>query len=283
MTTGPWRDLDRPPLLEAGLRRGLLRPGGFWGELRVLQRTGSTNQDVAAAARSGAAEGLLIAADEQTAGKGRRDRAWVAPPRAGLAFSMLFRPGEQGGASGARPVPPRAWGWLPLLVGVSVARAVHRLARVPALVKWPNDLLIGAHARKAAGVLAETVDRAVVVGVGLNVSTRREELPRIDATSLALEDAACTDRDPLLRALVRAIAEDYLMWREHGGDAASSGLRSAYRDSSATLGREVRVHLAGGEQLAGIASDVDEFGRLLVSPPAGGTVAVAAGDVVHVR
>ena len=92
--SSPYTDLDRPPLNETALRRALVRPGGLWTDLRYLANTGSTNADVAAAARDGAPEGLLIVADEQTHGRGRLDREWQSPPRAGIAMSVLLRPGD---------------------------------------------------------------------------------------------------------------------------------------------------------------------------------------------
>jgi BirA family biotin operon repressor/biotin-[acetyl-CoA-carboxylase] ligase len=270
-----YTDLERPPLREAPLRRALVRPGGLWTALDVRERTGSTNADVAAAARSGAAEGLVVVAELQDAGRGRLDRGWVSPPRAGLTFSVLLRP------SG---VPVQRRGWLPLLAGVALTRAMTRVAEVEAAVKWPNDLLVGPGLRKAAGVLAEVAGDALVLGIGLNVTTHADELPRADATSLAIEGAACTDRDTLLRAVLRELAGDYQLWRDTGGDPEASGLRRVYRESCATLGRRVRVQLPGRPELLGEAVDVDADGRLVVDPDGGGQpVPVAAGDVVHAR
>lgn len=277
MPGSPYTDLDRPPLREAALRRALLVPGGLWTDLRVLVETGSTNADVAARARDGAPEGLVITAESQVAGRGRRSRVWVSPPRAGLAVSLLLRPGTHG-------VTPDRFGWLPLLVGVALVEAVDRVGAVVAALKWPNDLLVDG--RKCAGILAETVPGdhapAVVVGVGLNVTLRPGELPRPDATSLAIAGAAATDRDPLLRELLRAVARWYERWCAAGGDAGASGLAAAYRGHCATLGRTVRVELPGGGTRTGEAVDIDGDGRLVLHAP-DGRYPVSAGDVVHVR
>jgi BirA family biotin operon repressor/biotin-[acetyl-CoA-carboxylase] ligase len=274
-----YSDLSRPPLSEVALGRALIQPDGLWTRLEVRQRTASTNADAAAAARAGAAEGLVVVAEEQTAGRGRLDRGWVSPPRAGLTFSVLLRPAG---------VPAQRWAWLPLLAGVALTRTVRRLGEIEAVLKWPNDLLLGAGRGKAAGLLAEVVgngEPGVVLGIGLNVSTRADELPPdIAATSLALEEAACTDRDTLLRAVLREIAGDYGLWRGAAGDPHASGLRRVYIESCGTLGQRVRVSLPGGGDLAGEAIDVDADGRLVVDPDTGGgPVAVAAGDVVHTR
>jgi len=261
----PYSDLDRPPLSAHALRRALVVPGGLWTDLRVTAETGSTNADVAAAARSGAAEGLVVVAERQTAGRGRFDRRWESPPRAGLTLSVLLR-------------PVRLSGWLPLLAGVALAETVQRLGELDAALKWPNDLLVGG--RKCAGILAESVGDAVVVGIGLNVTLREAELPVPEATSLQLAGSACTDRDPLLRALLRALADRYRRWSATGGDPEASGLRPAYRDLCATLGRDVRVVLPDGRELTGTASDIDSAGQLLL---AGVPTPIAAGDVFHIR
>jgi BirA family transcriptional regulator, biotin operon repressor / biotin---[acetyl-CoA-carboxylase] ligase len=267
-----WSDLDRPPLSESALRRALLVPGGLWSAVEVKQETGSTNADVAAAAMAGAAEGLVVVAEAQSTGRGRLGRAWASPPRAGLAFSVLLRP------SG---VPAGKLGWLPLLAGVALVEVVRRLGEVDAVLKWPNDLLIAD--RKCAGILAEAAGGGIVLGMGLNVSLRAEELPVPTATSLALAGSACTDRDPLLRAILRELARWYRQWCAVDGDPAASGLRDAYRLHCGTLGRAVTVSLPGGRILTGKASDVDTEGRLVVTTGDGRATPVAAGDVEHVR
>jgi BirA family biotin operon repressor/biotin-[acetyl-CoA-carboxylase] ligase len=268
MGNGPYTDLERPPLREAALRRALLVPDGLWSDLRVTAETGSTNADVAERARDGAPEGLVLVAERQTAGRGRQGRVWESPARAGIAVSVLLRPAG---------IDPARYGWLSLLAGVALVETVRRIAEVDAVLKWPNDLLIDE--RKCAGILAEVAEPgAVVVGLGLNTTLRKHELPGLDATSLALAGAACVDRDPLLRATLRALETWYLRWRDAGGDAEVSGLREAYAFHCATLGREVTVHLPDGSELRGLAEVVDLDGRLVVDGRA-----LAAGDVAHLR
>jgi BirA family biotin operon repressor/biotin-[acetyl-CoA-carboxylase] ligase len=272
VSRSPYSQLDRPPLSAPALRRALVVPGGLWSDVLVTAETGSTNADVAAAARGGAAEGLVIVAERQTAGRGRLDRKWTSPPRAGLAVSALLRP---------KDIPVSRYGWLPLLAGVALVETVRRLGDVDAVLKWPNDLLIDD--RKCAGILAESTGDGVVLGIGLNVTLREAELPHTRVTSLLLAGSACTDRDPILRALLRTLADCYESWSAAGGDPEASGLRPAYLLHCATLGREVAVALPGGVRLDGTATDVDPTGRLVVTGPDGRTTAVAAGDVVHVR
>ncbi len=148
-------------------------------------------------------------------------------------------------------------------------------------VKWPNDVLIenvlgSARRGKVAGLLAEVPaggGGAVIIGIGLNVTTRLAELPDERATSLALAGAAATDREILLKAMLRVLARAYASWL-----ADPAALVPAYRAACVTLGRRVRVELPGGESFEGEATDVDADGRLIV-----GDRSFAAGDVVHLR
>ncbi|MFF6993538.1 biotin--[acetyl-CoA-carboxylase] ligase [Streptomyces sp. NPDC008313] len=279
-----WSDLDRPPLNAAALRRALVREGGLWREIEVVARTGSTNTDLVARAADGTAdEGAVLVAEEQRAGRGRLDRQWTAPARSGLFFSVLLRPAE---------VPVARWGWLPLLTGVAVATGLARAAGVDTALKWPNDLLVtvpgpagaaGAE-RKAGGILAERAGAdGVVIGIGINVTLREDELPVPAAGSLALAGAATTDRDTLLRAVLRSLEEWYGRWRRAGGDPVASGLQETYAAGCATLGRVVRAELPGDRSVTGEAVAVDGDGRLILATADGVREPVGAGDIVHLR
>ncbi|MER8088983.1 biotin--[acetyl-CoA-carboxylase] ligase [Streptomyces sp. NPDC058316] len=284
-----WSDLDRPPLNVPALRRGLLRPGGLWTSLDVVETTGSTNSDLAARAASGLVEGAVLVAEEQTAGRGRLDRTWTAPARSGLFLSVFLTPGD---------VPVRRWGWLPLLTGVATAAGLARAAGVDTALKWPNDLLVTVprssdrlragqtppgEERKAGGILAERAGDGVVVGIGLNVSLRADELPAATAGSLALAGAVSTDRETLLRGVLRSLEHWYGQWRAAEGDAAASGLQEAYAAGCATLGRRVRAQLPGDRTLTGEAVAIDGDGRLILSTDDGLQEPVSAGDIVHLR
>ncbi|MEW2070491.1 biotin--[acetyl-CoA-carboxylase] ligase [Streptomyces sp. NPDC007346] len=273
-----WSDLDRPPLNVTALRRGLLRPESLWSGLEVVETTGSTNSDLAERARSGGlAEGAVLVAEEQTAGRGRLERSWTAPPRSGLFFSVYLEPGDG--------VPVERWGWVPLLAGVAAATGLAKSAGVDTALKWPNDLLVtveGAE-RKAGGILGEFAGDGIVVGLGINVSLRADELPAPTAGSLALAGAVSTDRETLLRAVLRSLEHWYGEWKRAGGDAAASGLQAAYAAGCATLDRTVRAELPGGNSLVGQAVAIDGDGRLVLSTEEGLQQPVSAGDIVHLR
>ncbi|MGW6984661.1 biotin--[acetyl-CoA-carboxylase] ligase [Streptomyces sp. NPDC054932] len=273
---GRWSSLDRPPLNAAALQRALVTGDGLWTSLEVVAATGSTNTDLATRAAQ-LPEGAVLVAEEQNAGRGRLDRSWVAPARSGLFFSVLFKPGDA--------VPQERWGWLTLLAGVATATGLSRAAGVDTVLKWPNDLLVSVDGeeRKAGGILAERVEDGVVVGIGLNVTLTEDELPVPTAGSLVLAKASVTDRDPLLRAVLRSLEEWYGNWRAAGGDPAASGLQETYAAGCATLGRHVRAELPGGRTLTGTAEAVDSDGRLVVRTAEGQHEAVGAGDVIHLR
>ncbi len=247
----------RPPLDADRLPAGV----------EILSEAPSTNAVLAERARAGALEGTVVVAEHQTAGRGRLDRSWETPARSALTFSVLLRPN----------LPASSWPWIPLLVGYAVQAALAD--RLPAIaLKWPNDVLV--EERKLGGILVERVETphgpAAVVGIGIIVSQTLDELPVALATSLALELPQAPDRTDVLAQVLGSI-DGLLPLLED-----TVALRAAYADACSTLGRDVRVDLPAGEQLAGRAEGIDAEGRLVVAGP-DGTVAVGAGDVVHVR
>lgn len=265
----------------------------------ALDETYSTNDDlVELAAAEQLQEFTVVATINQTAGRGRLGRAWVAPSGTSLAASVLVRPQDAS-------VPLERYGWIPLIAGLAMTRAVRRL--VPdhcVTLKWPNDVLI--NGLKVSGVLSELLPdgRSVVVGAGLNLTISADELPVPTATSLALNgvpDAAGSLGDLALAAylgelrrlwtvftaeeLGNAGVVDEELGNAADGDAADrGGIRAAVSEACSTLGQAVRVDLPDGTQQKGIAIDLDESGRLRISIGSNGrTQTVAAGDITHLR
>ena len=273
---------------------GMLRAaalGGLWTAVDVVASTGSTNVDLLARATSepGDPEGQVLVAEEQTAGRGRLGRTWTSLPGAALTFSVLLRPAT---------VPADRRGWLPLLAGVAVAAAVRSVTggggdagdipgtAVDAVLKWPNDVLVGE--RKLAGILAEQSPdgSAVVIGIGVNVATPADALPvspvGLPATSLLVEGASVA-REALLLEILRQLERWYVAFRADP-EPVRTGLLDAYLPLCRTLGQRVRVELPVGRFVAGVASGIDPEGRLLIADDSGAPpAAVSAGDVVHVR
>jgi len=286
----------------AGLRRPMdqervrlaCRQPQRW-EIRTVVATGSTNDDLTAeilAFRSGIQVGVpaqdgpepVLVTEEQTVGRGRSGRHWACPAGAGLMFSVAVAVPE---------IPPGRRGWIGAALGVAIIRALRRIDlpgreagangrdHVSSSLKWPNDVLVGG--RKCAGILAEMTDDAVVVGAGINVSVRPDELPRADATSLVMAGARSVDRNLLLAAVLDEFGARMDRWRAADGDVDASGLRAEYLELCSTVGSQVRVELPGGRAVRGLAVDVDSDGAIVVQRSPGGRSKYSAGDVVHLR
>ncbi|KAA0917024.1 biotin--[acetyl-CoA-carboxylase] ligase [Dietzia sp. ANT_WB102] len=277
---------ETPPRLDAhALRHALVEgPDAPYSSLEVVDDIGSTNAELISRASRGAPDRSVLLAEHQASGRGRLGRVWTAPPRTQVAVSVLLRPGA---------VSPNLFGWLPLVTGLAVRDGLREAGGVDATLKWPNDVLVDG--RKIAGILVEMTTvpgggdftvrlPAVVVGVGINISLSREQLPVPHATSLALVGGS-RDRDAVARAVLEALALRHRQWREcdHGsGSTVSDLLMATYTEACSTLGAEVRVELPGDVVRTGRADRVDRDGRLVVVD-SDGEFAVAAGDVTHVR
>jgi BirA family transcriptional regulator, biotin operon repressor / biotin---[acetyl-CoA-carboxylase] ligase len=232
-------------------------------------RCTSTNALAAAAADAGTPQGLLVLAEEQTAGRGRHGRTWTAPPGTSLLLSLLLRP----------HVEQRSTSLVPLLAGLVLAETISRhLPDRTVSVKWPNDLLVDGH--KAAGILAEAKGDAVVLGVGVNVDWRGVERPEefADATSLAEMAEHDVDRWRVLAGFIGIFSQRYEYWQQ-----LPSGFLDGYRQWCSTLGQQVRVHHLDGSQAEGEATAIADDGALLVRTASGATISVSEGDVEHLR
>lgn len=240
---------------------GRIVPRLRFTDVRWVEETDSTNSRLLDDARAGAAEGRVLVADHQTAGRGRLGRRWEAPPGSALLVSVLVRPS----------LPVARAHLVTMAAGLAASDACDAVAGVRPGLKWPNDLVVDD--AKLAGLLAESVVdgealRALVVGMGLNVTAA----PAEGATCLADHGAGPVERRELLdQWLVRL-------------DARLDGLDRVladYRPRCATLGRDVRVERPDGV-VEGRAAGVTDDGHLVVDT-ATGPVDLAVGDVVHVR
>jgi BirA family biotin operon repressor/biotin-[acetyl-CoA-carboxylase] ligase len=240
-----------------------------------LTSTGSTNDQLKAwAADLAYPAGTVLLADYQSAGRGRLDRRWEAPPGTSLLFSTLLRPGW----------PAERGPWLTMLAGLAAAEAIEAVAGLPARLKWPNDVMLNCDGgwRKMGGLLLDATLgsggrlESAILGIGLNVNVPEAALPAAvtPATSLLAAGGQPVARRPLLVALLARLEQRY--------DAAGAGRspRAEWQEQLITVGRPVSVSAAGsGEVLTGVAEGVDEWGQLIVRDAAGGRHVIAAGDV----
>ena len=245
--------------------RARARFGRLGSRVLFFSTTRSTNDVASVLAGSAGAEGAVVIADAQTAGRGRRGRTWFSPPGAGLYVSLVLEPGR------ASRAPDRALALLTLAAGVAIADAVHRSTGLTPDIKWPNDLMVGR--RKLAGILAEGIGSgagtsgdaprvvSVVLGYGINVAAGAYPPELGDrATSLESELGRCVDRAELCAETIASMAARY--------DDLLSGRFDAILDawharSPGSCGREVQWHTPAGPR-SGVTAGVDEMGALLV-------------------
>ena len=233
--------------------------GQYW-RVSVVELTASTQNDVVEKVRHGIARGgEVIAAEFQSAGRGRLERSFAAPARTALLFSFYIQPKRN----------RNEWGWIPLIAGVSVAQV---LSHFGAQVKWPNDILI--KELKVSGLIAEVIDDGVVIGIGINVGMKSEELPVPTATSLFVEGARDMTRNELLSNFLNNFERNFSKW-----DQGSDDIASIYLDLSATVGREVAVEYPDGRRETGSAVSISAAGELVLASG----IHVNAGDIVHLR
>ena len=249
----------RTPLDEAEINS---RVTPYW-RVSVVELTGSTQNDLLQLVESNnALDGQVIATEFQSNGRGRLDRTFEAPAQSALLFSFYIKPRNQ----------RSEWGFIPLIAGLSLVRAITTIdTAMNVSLKWPNDLII--NEKKCAGIIAQTTNEGIVIGIGLNVSITPNELPVSTATSLAIEGSTITDRDLLLSHLLNTFAELFEAWEE------GSELLDEYASASSTIGKKVRIELPGGENLEATVARISHTGELVLDDGRH----VSAGDVIHLR
>ena len=228
----------------------------------MVDLTTSTQSDLAELVNSSVAKsGEVIAAEFQSAGRGRLDRSFEAPPESALLFSFFLKPKR------ARS----DWSFISFLAAMAMHEVISKDIADKVSLKWPNDVLIGD--RKVAGLLAQQIGDGVIVGIGLNVAMSADELPVPTATSLALAGSNNLDRNLLLSAFLNQFAEIFKEW-DSGGDFLEK-----YRQVCSTLGRQVRVEVLGRDSIEAEAVAITAQGALIL----GDGTEVNVGDVVHLR
>ena len=255
--------------------RGLTLPPLIWDDTCT-----STNDELAQLVREGAAgspvpEFTVRGTDFQNAGHGRLGRTWTVPARRSLTWSILLTP----------PAGFSQWGWIPLIAGEAVHSAVAE-AGVTAAIKWPNDVLT-VEGKKLCGILARVEPLSsgpkIVLGMGLNTRLEPADLPREDASSLAIEtgvDGSEIDHEALLVSILSTLIPCYRELVEYGDeDFRDSRTAQRVRDHMVTLGSRVRVEKPDGTDIIGTATGLDSGADLIIDD----RVSLSAGDVHHLR
>jgi BirA family biotin operon repressor/biotin-[acetyl-CoA-carboxylase] ligase len=266
-----YRLLNAPDVLHADdliSRLGKTRVVGR--DIRVFQKTTSTNDVIEKLARDGVPEGAVVFAESQTSGRGRLGRKWTSPGQKGLWFSVLLRP----------DLRPQEATRLTVASATALARAIQSITGLKPEIKWPNDILIDG--RKVAGVLTELnaeLDHVkyLVLGIGVNVNLSPGDFPpelRKSATSLKIETGETVSRPELAAALLHELDEDYAQICA-GGFAA---VADEWEAKCSTLGREVVIRM-GDRQMRGRAESLGEDGALLLRTDHGHLERIVGGDV----
>jgi BirA family biotin operon repressor/biotin-[acetyl-CoA-carboxylase] ligase len=238
-----------------------------------FESLGSTNTEAASWAMQGSPEGLCIVADEQTAGRGRLERRWLSPKGAGLYCSVVLRP----------HISQRSLPLITLMTSLAVHDALLESCGLETDIKWPNDVL--ADGRKLCGILAEVIEttlgRAVIVGIGINLSKERllNELTQT-ATSVESVTGARPDRDQLLDVLLQTLNRHYVVLQGTGGEAAT--VQHWCQLSTFAENKRVRVENSG-ESIEGFTRGLELDGALRLETDDGQIHLVRAGDVTAVR
>lgn len=232
----------------------------------------STMDQAALLARSGAMERTVVASDEQTAGRGRGGRAWQSPRGQSLSCTLILRP----------RVPPGRLATLPMIAGVAVAEAIEEITGAETRLKWPNDVWLGDDPtqRKVAGILLSSslsgsVVDYVLVGIGINVTTPRKELPP-GAASLVSATGTLAAPAQVLDVLLRRFDAGYSDYLASNGRPSLEG----WRARAALIGEPVTVEDAG-RILSGVHAGIDDDGALLLKVPGGTVRRVVSGDLVR--
>ncbi|MDO7905035.1 biotin--[acetyl-CoA-carboxylase] ligase [Paenibacillus sp. JX-17] len=265
-----YRISGTPDLLNAMEIQMALKTRRFGRKVKIIETTSSTQEDAARLAEEGAAEGTLVIANEQTAGRGRQGRKFYSPRGKGIWMTLLLRP--------EKPLPYTPQ--LTLLSGVAVCRAIRQLTGVEAGIKWPNDLLV--NGRKICGILLESAAedelvRYCLAGIGIDANVEPEDYPeelRSIATSLKAEAGNKINRNQLIAAIMNEFEMLYDLYCTEGFQP----IAALWEALSVSLGREVRTKSRLGP-VTGIARGLDESGALIVEQSSGERLVVFSGEI----
>ena len=266
-----YRLVSAPDLLHADdllSRLGTTRIVGR--DIRVFERTTSTNDLIARLARDGMREGAVVFAESQSRGRGRLGRLWISPARKGLWFSILLRP----------DLAPQFATQLTVAAATALARAIALQTGLAPEIKWPNDILI--RGKKTAGILTELTAeldhvKEMVLGIGVDVNLDAADFPRDlrkTATSLKIESGQAIDRAELAAAILRELDADYDRIRRGQFELVAA----EWRQRCGTLGREVSIRI-GDRVIRGRAESLDAEGALLLRTQHGRLERILGGDV----
>lgn len=265
-----YRLIQQPTRLDERTLLLKLKTAVFGRQLKLLSKTESTQNEALAWAKAGASEGALVLAEEQTSGRGRRNRSWHSPPGKGIWMSLVLKP----------KIPLQFMPHLTLLTAVATCRAIKRIVPIEVGIKWPNDLLVDE--RKICGILLESFAEderllSVIAGIGISVNLDEQDYPEeimTKATSLKIASGKEVDRASLVTEILYEWEQLYQLYEEQG----FGPVRTLWEAQSITIGRTITVDTPYGE-VSGVAQGLDDSGALVLLGSDGQYRKVFSGDV----
>ena len=259
---------NRAPLDAQLLEQELLLRQCLWQNAIVKDEVTSTNDIARELVASNIEEGTFVLANFQTKGRGRQNRSWEAPKNSSIFISIVLKPNSE-----------KNLGWIPLLVGLALHKALEAETRKDIKIKWPNDLVLVENSQefKFAGILVERIKNQVIVGVGINFDQEKEELPVSNASSLKQILQSSMTKESVIAAFLTELSA---RWLEENNATTwpTPSLVRDYKTNCITLNKKITAQLPGGEVINAQAVDISQTGELVVKTD-DGTRSLSSADI----
>ena len=259
---------NRAPLDAQLLEQELLLRQCLWQNAIVKDEVTSTNDIARELVASNIEEGTFVLANFQTKGRGRQNRSWEAPKNSSIFISIVLKPNSE-----------KNLGWIPLLVGLALHKALEAETRKDIKIKWPNDLVLVENNQefKFAGILVERTNEYVIAGVGINFDQEKEELPVSNASSLKQILQSSMTKESVIAAFLTELSARWLE-ENNASTWPTPSLVRDYKTNCITLNKKITAQLPGGEVINAQAVDISQTGELVVKTD-DGTRSLSSADI----
>ena len=259
---------NRAPLDAQLLKQELLLRQCLWQNAIIKDEVTSTNDIARELVSSNIAEGTFVLANFQTKGRGRQNRNWEAPKNSSIFISIVLKPNSENNL-----------GWIPLLIGLSLHKALEAETRKNIKIKWPNDLVLIENNQefKFAGILIEKINNLVIAGIGINFDQERNELPVSNASSLKEILQSPLSKEAVIAAFLTELSARWLE-ENNASTWPTPSLVRDYKTNCITLNKKIEAQLPGGEVINAQAVDISQTGEIVVQTD-GGTRSLSSADI----
>ena len=259
---------NRAPLDAQLLEQELLLRQCLWQNAIVKDEVTSTNDIARELVASNIEEGTFVLANFQTKGRGRQNRSWEAPKNSSIFISIVLKPNSE-----------KNLGWIPLLVGLALHKALEAETRKDIKIKWPNDLVLVENNQefKFAGILVERTNEYVIAGVGINFDQEKEELPVSNASSLKQILQSSMTKESVIASFLTELSARWLE-ENNASTWPTPSLVRDYKTNCITLNKKITAELPGGEVINAQVADISQTGELVVKTD-DGTRSLSSADI----